>query len=128
MKQYEVVNSGVSNGVFNGVEFRETLVKGSYVGAGTVPEDKIDWFKERPWIFQIGDGVEVETPAAANAIADQTDQVTALKGELETTKIAAANAIADLQGHLDQIAVLTGAEAGTMDAIAEALKTFRLKK
>lgn len=128
MKEYKVVNSGVSNGVFNGVEFREELVKGSYVGAANVPEDKLDWFKDRPWIFVIGEGVEVETPAAANAIADQTDQVTALKGELETVKTAAANAIADLQGHLDQIAVLTNADAGTMNAIAAAITKLKAKK
>ena len=130
MKVFKVVNRNISNGVFQGQEFKETLINGSYVGAASVLETEIEWFKERSWIFEIGETTELEEvkTAAANAVADQSTEVASLKVELEEVKTAAANAVADLQGHLDQIAVLVGAEAGTLDAITEALKTFKPKK
>ena len=130
MKVFKVINRGISNGVFQGQEFKETLVDGSYVGAASVPESELGWFEDRNGIFEIGEAVELEEvkTAAANAVADKSEEVASLKVELEEVKTAAANAVADLQGHLDQIALLVGAEAGTLDAISEALKTFKPKK
>lgn len=128
MKKFVVFALMATVGAFNGVEFRSILKDEKYIGRGEVPEEKLEWFKERPDHFEIGDAIEVpDVPAASSAVSNQAAEIATLKGELEEVKTAALSAVGDLQGHLDQIAVLTGAKDGTMDAIAKALKTFKPK-
>jgi hypothetical protein len=133
MKQYKVINRSVSAAQFFGVEFRAEIIDGSYVGVAQVPEEKVEWFRERDHVFEIGEATDVPdppkptelSPEAKAATADLHIKLAAQEVALKTAETVAGNAVADLQGHLDQIAALVGADEPVMDSIAAAITKLR---
>jgi hypothetical protein len=127
MKQYKVINKSVSAAQFFGVEFRAELIDGSYVGVAQVPEEKLEWFKERAGIFEIGEATDAPEPPkpAEPSVSDFAVKLAATEAALTRAETAAANAVADLQGHLDQIAAQVGADEPVMDSITAAITKLK---